>query len=54
MGECSDVVYQSVTEHSGLSVPEVVETPAVVAMVGFDVMPMGEDTPLDRVDKFVE
>ena len=50
VGECS--VYKSVTEHGGRSAPEVVATPAmVVAMVGFDVMPMGEDTPLDRVDQ---
>ena len=48
VGECSDVAYKSVTEHGGRSVPEVVETPAVVAMVGFDVMLMGEDTPLDK------
>ena len=54
VGECSDVVYKSVTEHSGRSVPEVVETPAMVAMVGFDVRPMVEDTLLDRVDKCAE
>ena len=54
VGKCTDVVYKSVTEHGGRSVPEVVATPAVVAMVGFDVMSMGEDTPLDRVDRCVE
>ena len=53
-GECSDVVNKSVTEHGGRSVPEVVITPAVVAMVGLDVMPMRGDTPLDRLDKCVE
>ena len=42
-GECSDVVYKTVTEHGGRSVPEVVKTAAVVAMVGLDEMPMGEE-----------
>ena len=42
VGECGDVVEESITVHGGWSVPEVSKTPAVVAMVGFDVMPMGE------------
>ena len=51
VGDCSDVIHRNVTEHSCRTVPEVVKNPVVVAMVGFDVMLMGEDTPLDYVDK---
>ena len=54
VGKCRDVVYKNVTEHGGRSVPEVVETPAVVAMVGLDVKAMREDILLDRVDKCAE
>ena len=35
----------------GWSVPEVAKTPAVVAMVGMDALPMRNDAPLDCVDE---
>ena len=54
VGDCSDVVNRDVTENSGQAVPGVIGDPAVVAMVGFDVMPMGKDTPLDCADKCAE
>ena len=54
VGDCGDVVNQNITVHGGWSVPEVAVTPAVVAMVGCDVMPLGNDTPLDCVDKCAE
>ena len=54
VGECSDVVEESITVHGGWSGPEVAKTPAVVAMVGIDAMPMGQDTPLDGVDQRAE
>ena len=51
VGDCSDVVNRDVTGNSCRAVPGVIGNPAVVAMVGLDVMPMGEDTPLDCVGK---
>ena len=54
VGDCGDVVDENITVHGGWSVPEIAKTPAVVAMVGWDVMPMGNDTPLDYVDKRAE
>ena len=54
VGECGDVVEESISVHSGWSGSEVAKTPAVVAMVGIDAMPMGKDTPLDFVDKCAE
>ena len=47
VGEYSDVVEESIAVHGGWSGPEVAKTPAVVAMVGIDAMPMEQDTPLD-------
>ena len=54
VGDCGDVVDENITVHGGWSVPEVAKTPAVVAMVGCDVMPMGNDTPSDCVDNCTE
>ena len=38
--ECDDVTAESITGHGGWPDPEVVGTPAVVAMVGMDALPM--------------
>ena len=38
--ECDDVREESVTVHGGWSDPEVAKTPAMVAMVGMDALPM--------------
>ena len=48
--ECDDVTEESITVQGGWSDPEVVGTPAVVAMVGMDALPMRNDAPLDCVD----
>ena len=48
--ECDDVTEESITVHDGWSDPEVSGTPAVVAMVGMDALPMRNDAPLDCVD----
>ena len=52
--ECDDVTEESITVHGGWSDPEVVGTPAVVAMVGMDALPMRNDAPLDGVDGCTE
>ena len=49
--ECDDVREESITVHGGWSDTEVAKTPAVVAMVGMDALPMRNDAPLDCVDK---
>ena len=48
--ECDDVTEESITVHGDWSDPEVVGTPAVVAMVGMDALPIRNDAPLDYVD----
>ena len=50
-GDCSDIVNMNVTGDSYQAVPGVIGDPAVVAMVGLDVMHMGEGTPLDSAGK---
>ena len=40
VGDCRDVIHGNVTEHSCRTVSEVVKNPALVAMVGFDVIRM--------------
>ena len=40
-----------ITRDSYQAVPEVIGGPAVVAVVGLDVMRMGEDTPMDCAGK---
>ena len=49
--ECDDVRAESITVYGGWSGPEVAGTPAVVAMVGMDALPMGNDAPLDCMDE---
>ena len=48
--ECEDVTEESITVHDGWSDPEVVRTPAVVAMLGMNALPIRNDAPLDCVD----
>ena len=48
--ECDDVTEESITVHDSWSDPEVVGTPAVVAMVGMNTLPIRSDAPLDCVD----
>ena len=48
--ECDDVTEENITVHGGWSDPEVVGTPAMVAMVGMDAMPIRNDALLDCVD----
>ena len=48
---CADVGEESITVHGGWSGPDVAKTPAVVAMVGMDTLPMRNDAPLDCVDE---
>ena len=48
--ECDYVREESIV-HGGCSDPEVVKTPAVVAMVGIDALPMRNNAPLDCVDE---
>ena len=48
--ECDDVTDESITVHGGWSDPEVVGTPAVVAMVGMDALPIRNDAPFDCGD----
>ena len=54
IGDYRDVVDMDVTVDSYQAVPEVIEDPAVVAMVGLDAMQTGEDTPMDCEGKCVE
>ena len=49
--DCDDVGEESITVHGGWSGPEVTKTPAVVAMVGMEAVPMRNDDPLDYVDE---
>ena len=48
--ECDDVTKGSITVHGGWSDPEVIGTPAVVAMVGMDALPVRNDAPFDCGD----
>ena len=48
--DCDDVGEEGITVPGGWSGPEVDNTPAVVAMVGMDALPMRNDAPLDCVD----
>ena len=48
--ECDDVTEESITVHGGWSDPEVVGTPAVVAMVGMDALPIRNDAAFDCGD----
>ena len=54
VGEYRDVVDMDINVDSYQAVPDVVEDRAVVAMVGLEVMQMGEDTPMDCEDKCAE
>ena len=54
VGDYRDVVDMEVTVDSCQAVPDVVEDRAVVAMVGLDVIRMGEDTLMDCEGKCVE
>ena len=49
--DCDDVRDVGITVPSGWSGPEVAKTPAVVAMVGMDALPMRNDAPLACVDE---
>ena len=48
--DCAKVGEESITVHGGWSGPDVARTPAVVAMVGMDALPMGNEAPLDCAD----
>ena len=48
---CDDAEEEGITVPGGWSGPEVAKTPAMVAMVGMDALPMRNDAPLDCVDK---
>ena len=48
--DCAEVGEESVTVHGGWSDPDVARTPAVIAMVGMDTLPMGNDVRLDCAD----
>ena len=48
--DCAEVGEESITVHGGWSGPDVARIPAVVAMVGMDALPMGNDAPLDCAD----
>ena len=45
--DCAEVGEESITVHGGWSGPDVSRTPAMVAMVEMDALPMGNGTPLD-------
>ena len=54
VGDCSDVMNMDVTGNRCRAFPGVIGDPTVVAMVGLDVMHLGEYTPLDCVGKYAE
>ena len=54
VGDCGDVVNRDVTGNSCWAVPGGIGEPAVVAMIGLDVMPMGEGVQLHGADKCAE
>ena len=54
VGDRKYVANMNVTGDSYQAVPEVMENPAMVAMVGLDVMRMGEDSPMDCAVKCAE
>ena len=54
VGDCGDIVNRGVTGNSCWAVPENIGNPAVVAMIGLDVMPMGEGIQLHGADKRAE
>ena len=54
VGDCGDIVNRDVTGNSCWGVPEGIGDPAVVAMIGLDVMPMGEGIQLNGADKCAE
>ena len=51
VGDCGVVTEENITGLDGWSDPDVVGTPAVVAMVGMNALPISNDTPLDCVDE---
>ena len=50
VGECDVVTEENITVHGGWSDPDVVGTPAVVAMVGMNALPIRNDAPFDCGD----
>ena len=54
VGDRGVVTEENITVHDGWSDPDVVGTPAVVAMVGMNALPISNDTPLDCVDECTE
>ena len=50
VGECDVVTDENITVHGGWSDPDVVGTPAVVAMVGMDALPIKNNAPFDCGD----
>ena len=54
VGDCGDVVNRDVPGNSCCAVPGGIGEPAVVAMIGLDVMPMGEGVQLHGADKCAE
>ena len=54
VGDCGDVLNRDVTGNSCWAVPGGIGEPTVLAMIGLDVMPMGEGVQLHGADKCVE